>query len=77
MKSVIGKRRVTHHNNNTFTWSGPSGVLDCTGERRVAPAVGWCMSSTHIGVTVVTLGDLFTVSPEVFRPITYPDTSIS
>jgi hypothetical protein len=21
-----------HNNNNTFTWSGPSGVLDCTGQ---------------------------------------------
>jgi hypothetical protein len=21
------------HNNNTFTWSGPSGVLDCSGQR--------------------------------------------
>jgi hypothetical protein len=24
-------------NNNTFTWSGPSGVLGCTGQRRGAP----------------------------------------
>jgi hypothetical protein len=31
-------------NNNTFTWSGPSGVLDCAGQRRVAPAAGWCKS---------------------------------
>jgi hypothetical protein len=22
------------NNNNTFTWSGPSGVLDCIGQRR-------------------------------------------
>jgi hypothetical protein len=26
--------------NNTFTWSGPSGVLGCTGQRRVAPLYG-------------------------------------
>jgi hypothetical protein len=30
------------NNNNTFTWSGPSGVLGCTGQRRVAPAAGLC-----------------------------------
>jgi hypothetical protein len=42
-------------NNNTFTWSGPSGVLDCTGQRRVAPAAAWCMSSTHSLETVVSL----------------------
>jgi hypothetical protein len=27
-------------NDNTFAWSGPSGVLGFTGERRMAPAVG-------------------------------------
>jgi hypothetical protein len=42
-------------NNNTFTWSGPSEVLDCIGQRRLALAMGWRMSSTQIGVTVVTL----------------------
>jgi hypothetical protein len=26
----------------TFTWSGPSGVLACTGQRPVGPAAGWC-----------------------------------
>jgi hypothetical protein len=31
------------NNNNTFTWSGPSGVLGCIGQRRVAPATGSCM----------------------------------
>jgi hypothetical protein len=25
-------------NDNTFTWSGPSGVFGCIGQRRVAPA---------------------------------------
>jgi hypothetical protein len=33
-------------NNNTFTWSGPSGVLGCTGQRRVAPLYGGVQSST-------------------------------
>jgi hypothetical protein len=37
----------TLNNNNTFTWSGPSGVLGCTGQRPVAPAAGWCMPSTQ------------------------------
>jgi hypothetical protein len=27
-------------NNNTFTWSGPSGVLDCTGQRSVGQEPG-------------------------------------
>jgi hypothetical protein len=27
-----------NNNNNTFTWSGPSGVVDCTGQRPVGPA---------------------------------------
>jgi hypothetical protein len=43
------------NNNNTFTWSGPSGVLDCTGQRRIAPAAGWCKSGTHKRETVVSL----------------------
>jgi hypothetical protein len=30
----------TNTNTNTFTWSGPSGVLGCTGQRRVAPLYG-------------------------------------
>jgi hypothetical protein len=34
-------------NNNTFTWSGPSGVLGCTGQRPERPAAGWCKSSTQ------------------------------
>jgi hypothetical protein len=42
-------RSCVHHNNNTFTWSGPSGVLDCTGQRRVAPAEGM----VHVRATVV------------------------
>jgi hypothetical protein len=32
--------RKTRHNNNTFTWSGPSGVFGCTGQRPIGPAVG-------------------------------------
>jgi hypothetical protein len=35
------------NDNNTFAWSGHSGVLGCTGQRRVAPAARWCMPSTH------------------------------
>jgi hypothetical protein len=35
------------NNNNTFTWSGPSGVLDCTGQRPGGPAAGWCKPSTY------------------------------
>jgi hypothetical protein len=35
--------------NNTFTWSGPSGVLGCTGQRRIAPPARWCMPGTHYG----------------------------
>jgi hypothetical protein len=27
----------------TFTWSGPSGVIGCTGQRSVGPAAGWCL----------------------------------
>jgi hypothetical protein len=26
-------------NNNTFTWSGPSGALDCTGQRTVGHGI--------------------------------------
>jgi hypothetical protein len=29
--------RSKENNNNTFTWSGPSGVVGFTGQRRVAP----------------------------------------
>jgi hypothetical protein len=32
----------------TFTWSGPSGVLDCTGQRPVGPAAGWCKSMRRL-----------------------------
>jgi hypothetical protein len=34
------------NNNNTFTWSGPSGVLGCTGQRRSAPPYGGVQPST-------------------------------
>jgi hypothetical protein len=27
--------RINNNNTNTFTWSGPSGVLGCTGQRPV------------------------------------------
>jgi hypothetical protein len=30
------------NNNNTFTWSGPSGVLGCTGQRRKRHYTGEC-----------------------------------
>jgi hypothetical protein len=29
------------NNNNTFTWSSPSGVLGCTGQGPVAPAADY------------------------------------
>jgi hypothetical protein len=32
-----GTLRGRHNNNNTFTWSGPSGVFGFTGQLRVAP----------------------------------------
>jgi hypothetical protein len=35
------------NSNNTFTWSGPSGVLGCTGQRPGGPAARGCMRSTH------------------------------
>jgi hypothetical protein len=47
--SVSPNRGSQTNNNKTFTWSGPSGVLGRTGQRRVAPAAGWCMPSTHHG----------------------------
>jgi hypothetical protein len=31
-----------NNNNNTFTWSGPSGVRDCTGQRPKGPGTRWC-----------------------------------
>jgi hypothetical protein len=37
------------NNNNTFTWSGPSGVLGCTGQRRVAPPAGGVQPNTLDG----------------------------
>jgi hypothetical protein len=37
-----------NNNNNTFTWSGPSGVLDCTEQRPGGPAVDWCMSMRRL-----------------------------
>jgi hypothetical protein len=40
-------RGLVANNNNIFTWSGPSGVLGCTGQRTVGPAAGWCWSNTH------------------------------
>jgi hypothetical protein len=33
-----------HSYNNTFTWSGPSGVFDCIGQRPIGPAAIWCQS---------------------------------
>jgi hypothetical protein len=36
--SVFGESSPYNNNNNTFTWSGPSGVLDCTGQRPGRPA---------------------------------------
>jgi hypothetical protein len=33
----------------TFTWSGPSGVLGCTGQRPGGPAARGCMPSTQCG----------------------------
>jgi hypothetical protein len=43
------------YTNNTFTWSGPSGVLRCTRQRPGVPAVLGCMPSTHSRETVVSL----------------------
>jgi hypothetical protein len=37
-----------NNNNNTFTWCGPSGVLDCTGQRPVGPAAGGCKSRRRL-----------------------------
>jgi hypothetical protein len=38
-----GSAAISHNNNNnTFTWSGPRGVVDCTGQARVA----------HLGASV-------------------------
>jgi hypothetical protein len=39
-----------NNNNNTFTWSGPSGVLDCTGQRPVGPAVGGAVKATVVAL---------------------------
>jgi hypothetical protein len=41
--SLCSEGATLNNNNNTFTWSGPSGVLGFTGQRRIAPAAGWCM----------------------------------
>jgi hypothetical protein len=38
-----------NNNNNTFTWSGPSEVLGCTGQRRGAPLYGRVQPSTLNG----------------------------
>jgi hypothetical protein len=37
------------NNNSTFTLSGPSGVLGCTGQRRGAPLYGVVQTSTLNG----------------------------
>jgi hypothetical protein len=48
-------------NNNTFTWSGPNGVVGFTGQRRVAPVAG----EVHVRLTQVAL-----LHPE--EPLTRP-----
>jgi hypothetical protein len=37
------------HNNDTFTWSSPGGVLGCTEQRRVAPLCGGVQPNTLEG----------------------------
>jgi hypothetical protein len=37
---------TTNNNNNTFTWCGPSGVSNCTGQRPVGPKAGRYTSET-------------------------------
>jgi hypothetical protein len=37
------------NNNSTFTWSGPSGVLGSTGQRRIAPLYGGVQPNTLNG----------------------------
>jgi hypothetical protein len=44
LEPLLSLRLRMSYNNNTFTWSGPSGVIGCTGQRRLAPAAGWCKS---------------------------------
>jgi hypothetical protein len=44
------------NNNNTFTWSGPSGVLGCTGQRPVGHACGTRLGPTRVDVHSCTLG---------------------
>jgi hypothetical protein len=34
---VVAYDNNNNNNNNTFTWSGPSGVLGCTGQRPGGP----------------------------------------
>jgi hypothetical protein len=38
--TVTGAGLRLGKNNNTLTWSGPSGVVGFTGQRRIAPAIG-------------------------------------
>jgi hypothetical protein len=38
--------KADNNNNNTFTWCGPSGVSDCTGQRPVGPKAGRYTSET-------------------------------
>jgi hypothetical protein len=40
---------LSEENNNTFTWSGPSVVLGCTGQRRGVPLYGGVQPSTQNG----------------------------
>jgi hypothetical protein len=46
-------------NNNTFTWSGPSGVLGCTGQRPVGPRNHPSTRSSCDGCHAVPLNLLF------------------
>jgi hypothetical protein len=41
VRPVDGEEDGNNNNNNTFTWSGPSGVRDCTGQRPRGPAAEW------------------------------------
>jgi hypothetical protein len=43
-------KKNNNNNNNTFTWSGPSGVLGCTGQRPVGSAAEWCTKATDVAL---------------------------
>jgi hypothetical protein len=45
----------TNNNNNAFTWSGPSGVLGCTGQRPGGPLYGEVQPGTQKREIVVSL----------------------